>query len=989
MSTAEVLTDPMEPFLDRVREDGTELSVSGKNPFFLSDKNAIWYIETGKVEVFTVAVDAEGKAAGARAHYATIGAGSVMFGMDLAKYGLDSGFLAVGKVGTLLWKLSLPNFHSMAVVPALQPVISRLVDGWVETMSVGLTRDIAPRPFFEHGIRPGETIEIGPSEQLRASKDVIWLEVAEGDLLFVGMESLFFSGAKVFFPVTQDSWVGSPSTATSAVTGWATPQVIARPAVWWGLELFHEAVCQCQFLNKKLAAVDEFNRLRSKAEYADEAAELALLDLASVLERDIGDQVGPAIETTDEIDAVFAAADRVGRFLGMEIKRHPAPREKANLEDRIAEIAKASRFRTRRIVLRDGWWKQDQGPVLGVSEGTGSPVALIPSGPGAYRMFDPRTAKTTKVDQEVAQTLKPFGTTFYRRFPDGTIGVSDLLKFGAHGIGRDLIYVGLAGIAIGILGLLIPFATGQIFDAAIPQAEKGMLMQFAIALVAAAAVTTAFRVVQSISVIRLQGKMEYSIQSAVWDRVLNLPMTFFGRYSAGDLADRAAGVSEIRDLLAGAAVSAILGSITGVFYLGMLFGYSLKLALLAVGLTLFFIVVTIGMNVWQLSYQRRLRAISGKITGLVLQLISGVAKIRVSGAENHAFRTWAREFATLRRITFTMRMIQSGVAVFVAGFPIISSMAIFFSLASLQAKGDASLTTGSFIAFSAAYGLFMAAMLALAQASMKLLGIVPTYERFLPIISTPLETDESKQYPGEMTGAIELSHIHFRYDEEGPWILNDVSLKIQPGEFVAFVGGSGSGKSTTMRLMLGFEQPQKGTVYYDGQDLNTLDLREVRQQIGVVLQTSRVLPSDIFHNIVGTTSLTIEDAWNAAEAVGLADDIREMPMGMHTYIAEGGGGFSGGQKQRLLIARAVVHKPKILFLDEATSALDNRTQSIVTESMNKMQSTRIVIAHRLSTIIDADRIVVLEQGEIKEIGSYEELMELDGIFAQLARRQIA
>ncbi|MCP4624471.1 MAG: ATP-binding cassette domain-containing protein, partial [bacterium] len=265
----------------------------------------------------------------------------------------------------------------------------------------------------------------------------------------------------------------------------------------------------------------------------------------------------------------------------------------------------------------------------------------------------------------------------------------------------------------------------------------------------------------------------------------------------------------------------------------------------------------------------------------------------------------------------------------------------------------------------------------------------PIYERLKPIITTPVEVDEAKSYPGELTGEIEASYLHFRYDPNGTLIIKDVSFKIRPGEFVAFVGGSGSGKSTLMRLLLGFEIPEAGTVYYDAQDLTGLDLREVRQQIGVVLQQSQVLPTTIFNNIVGASSLTMDDAWEAAEMSGLAQDIKEMPMGMHTVISEGGGGFSGGQRQRLMIARAIINRPRTLFLDEATSALDNRTQARVTESLDRLQATRIVIAHRLSTIINADRIYVLDQGEIKESGAYRELMEKDGLFAELAKRQIA
>jgi ATP-binding cassette subfamily C protein len=304
-------------------------------------------------------------------------------------------------------------------------------------------------------------------------------------------------------------------------------------------------------------------------------------------------------------------------------------------------------------------------------------------------------------------------------------------------------------------------------------------------------------------------------------------------------------------------------------------------------------------------------------------------------------------------------------------------------------SGRPVLTTGGFIAFSAAYGLFLASVQALGDASLNLLRTVPIYERLKPIVTTPTEVDSTKASPGQLKGEITLSHVHFRYQEDGPWVINDVSLEVQPGEFIAVVGLSGCGKSTLLRLVLGFESLGKGAIYYDGQDVNSLDLRLLRQQLGVVLQVSKVLPAEIYRNIAGTSSRTIEEAWEAAEMAGLADDIRQMPMGMYTLVSEGGGTLSAGQRQRLLIARALVNKPKLIFFDEATSALDNRAQAIVTESLERLEATRIVIAHRLSTVIRAHRICYLEGGKIAEMGTYEELMAQNGLFAQLARRQMA
>jgi ATP-binding cassette subfamily C protein len=299
------------------------------------------------------------------------------------------------------------------------------------------------------------------------------------------------------------------------------------------------------------------------------------------------------------------------------------------------------------------------------------------------------------------------------------------------------------------------------------------------------------------------------------------------------------------------------------------------------------------------------------------------------------------------------------------------------------------LSTGDFVAFNAAYTSFQNALLQMAVALTASLNVVPLYERLEPILQEPPEVDATRTHPGELTGSIEVNHVHFRYTEGGPLVANDVSFTIRPGEFVALVGPSGSGKSTMLRLLLGFETPESGSLYYDGQDLSTLDVREVRRQIGVVLQNARVMPGDVFKNIVGASNLTLDDAWEAARNAGLEEDIRSMPMGMNTMVSAGGETLSGGQRQRLLIARAIVKKPRLLFFDEATSALDNKTQSVVSHCLEGLKSTRVIIAHRLSTVIHADRIIVMEAGRMVESGTYAELMDKNGVFAELAKRQLS
>jgi ATP-binding cassette subfamily C protein len=324
---------------------------------------------------------------------------------------------------------------------------------------------------------------------------------------------------------------------------------------------------------------------------------------------------------------------------------------------------------------------------------------------------------------------------------------------------------------------------------------------------------------------------------------------------------------------------------------------------------------------------------------------------------------------------------------FSASWPLLGTALIFLAAAGLPGQ---TIGAGEFLAFNTAFQQVVAAIVLVGAAVLNVVGAIPVWERTRPILQTLPETERSKLDPGQIQGAVDLTEVSFRYAADGPLVLDGVSFRAQPGEFIALVGPSGAGKSTLLRVLLGFERPETGTVEYDGKDLSNLDVRAVRQQAGVVVQHARLLPGSIFHNIIGSsTALTPEDAWEAARIAGLDEDIRAMPMGMQTMISEGSSTFSGGQRQRILIARAVASKPRLLLFDEATSALDNRTQASVTASLERLRATRIVIAHRLSTIRGADRILVLHDGRVVQSGTYVELTEREGPFADLARRQLA
>jgi ATP-binding cassette subfamily C protein len=728
-------------------------------------------------------------------------------------------------------------------------------------------------------------------------------------------------------------------------------------------------------------AAQELERLARKGDHARQAVAQALGGLATLFD-------GEAPVHAADGDALLAALQVVGSALGITFRQpaaEPAPGERRH---RLRDIADASGVRMRVVALQGRWWEMDNGPLLAYSE-DGRPLALLPLRGGGYRMRDPAQGSEQVLTPGLAGTLGNFACMFYRGLPAKMLGMLDVVRFALGPLRTELAAILLVGTFSALLGMAIPIVSGHLFDNVFPAAATGQMVQAVAMLFIASVVTLLFEASRATLMLRVEGRASSDLQAAVWDRVLKLPTPFFRDYSAGDLAMRINGINEIRQALAGSVISSILSGLFSLFNIVVLFYYSARLALVALLLVAIMFGVNAVFAVFNLRLTREASTLNGALAGRVLEYLSGISKLRVTGAEVRAFANWAHGFAQQKRLTLRAGSLANVSNVFGVVFPVLANAAIFACIGwNLAAPQAGRMSTGEFIAFSAVFAMFLNAMLTLVKTATALTNLVPVYERTKPVLQALPEVDESKRDPGRLTGAVELSRVSFAYGPDLPRVLHDVSLSIKPGEFVALVGGSGSGKSTLFRLLLGFEQASQGDIYYDGQNLKDVDAGAVRRQLGVVLQSGRLMSGSIFSNIVGSAPLRHEDAWAAARACGLDKDIEAMPMGMHTVVSDGGGGLSGGQRQRLLIARALARQPAILYFDEATSALDNQTQAVVSRSLQELRVTRVVIAHRLSTIVNADRIYVLEQGRIVQAGTYEELMQQDGLFADMAKRQI-
>jgi NHLM bacteriocin system ABC transporter ATP-binding protein len=945
----------------------TPIVLDGRHPKLLDHREHVLQVVTGYADVFAVSM-VEGRADGPRHQLFRVESGEII--LDLPETVDSSGariqVIAVGGPGAEALMVPRAEFRSVDSIAAWITRLARMIAG--------------PNPSWEMREVPDDgAAEIPSGERRRGPvRNIVWVTVEAGTVKLMGLDPAFPAGGPPL-PLTSGMWIEAGQSACSAVGSAATP---AADVLWRAIDQFHLGVMAS--IRDRLArdAGRETQRLGRRSDLTA-AQTLESFDRLSAIVMPRSDRAKIEADPSDPLLAacrIVAEANR-SPFL---VPARVAPARQGFSD--IVEIARTARLRVRQTLLRGEWWRQDVGPLLAWHGEERNPVALIRGARQRYTMIEPRTGTHRLVDRALAMELAPEAVTFYSALPSLPVRFRDLLTFSIRHSSGNIGRIALAVVAIGLLSLVAPLITQLLISSVIPRTELDQLAFCALALAVTAVAMAGVQAMEGLAMLRLEGLIDWKLQAAVIDRLLRLPASLFREYTVGDFVDRSMGIDAARRIFTGRVLRGMMAGLFCWFSIGLMFYYDLRLGLVAFALTIVRAILIIAASAIRLYHENHHFNLQGKIGGFVLQLISGISKLRVAAATFRALAVWSRQFAIQKQYFLASQRTANALGVFETSFPTIATLIIFAAAAFTNSK--LLLDIGGFFAFFTAFGQSMGSIGAWASGVSESLIAIPRLTRLRPLISATVEISEDRKPPGELSGAVEFSRLTFRYLPSGPPVLDNVTLRIAQGEYVAIVGPSGSGKSSLFRLLLGFERPESGAVFLDGKALDTLDISAVRRQLGVVLQNGKLATGSLYDNICGGVQLPLEHAWEAARLAGLDADIRNMPMGMHTVIAEGVNTLSGGQRQRIMIARAIARRPRILLFDEATSSLDNQSQAIVSASLGNLNVTRIVIAHRLSTVREADRIIVLVDGKVVQTGSFAELGNAPGMFAAFAERQL-
>ncbi|OGV48148.1 MAG: NHLP bacteriocin export ABC transporter permease/ATPase subunit [Lentisphaerae bacterium GWF2_44_16] len=965
-----------------IREISVPLKGSGLNPFIL-DREAFYWIASGGVNVFCSCLNDDGSP-GSRFFVAHFEEGEFIFPAVVME-------LKDEKVSLIAD--ALPGSEILCVRKSVQEIIEKCggtewlaekFHVWAEKLSQGLACSRMPyacRVISDNELTDAKGIlNFESGTCFRPERGLVWVTVRSGFCVICGNEESMLMAEGSVFPLSNKLWLKALddlSVEFRPTSDFINGELFTRKLKEFYEIFFRSFLLACAYRNNTEAV-----RRKELALMERNAMKTSLEELASLGRKSSEGGTSANVFSCH----LFEVLEFVGKEQGIKFKFTENPSgEVVNGTDFMRRVLESSSVFYRTVKLSSGWWKHESGPVIVFYKDVQQPAGVIFDRKcKKHLIYAPHlSAAPFYMNGDDAGKLDVVAYVMYPQLPLGKLCAKDMLRLAFRGLLPPLKVAFLTGMTGGIISLIYPYVTGIVFNSVIPHAEYFQLWQTGIILVTATLSATVFSLGRSLAILRIKTLSDYNLQSAVVGRLMKMPLSFFKRFSTGELTQRVMGIDAIRKLLADNVSGAVFSLLFAIPSLMLMFYYSWKLSLSALCfLLIFFIVLCIVGAINAGNHKRELQA-SGELDGFTVQVLNGINKIRNSISEDRAFIRWALKFAEETRWHIRSMKNNNFLIIFDSFFPVLISC-FFFYLVGETWRG--SMNIGEYLAFNSAFTTFMGALIAFSTTLPVLMTMIPIYGRMKPLMETASEADSVFKAPGELDGRVEMHGISYRYTQDSPPALRNVSISAAPGEFVAIVGPSGAGKSTIARLLLGFETPESGGVYYSGQDINAINRRELRKQIGTVLQSGALEAGSIYENIAGSSNISMDDAWEAARKAGCDKDIEAMPMGMHTFVSSGT--VSGGQKQRILIARALSRKPRIIIFDEATSAVDNETQAVISESLRKMNATRIVIAHRLSTIEGADKIYVLNKGELVETGTFRELINRPGVFSRLARRQM-
>ena len=766
------------------------------------------------------------------------------------------------------------------------------------------------------------------------------------------------------------------------MSGRSTRTLAQEGALQSALHAFHAVVFALERHNRRLAAVDVANLERAQTasrRAAEAAARQRLFNIYDLpLDRDA------RVEDTALADALQI----IGRREGIDFRIPARSGPSADTPVSLVDILDASGVRARRVTLRveDNWWRGDSNAMLAFRAESGQPVALLPGWFGRYREIDPVSKRTVRVGAERAGALGEEAWVFYRPLPAGGVKPADLLRVALRGSARDLARLTVAGLPAGLLKLVPALALGFVAHHVAADGNAGALYALAVTVAGFGLLGALLHLLQSAAMMRLEGRGASRVEAAFWDRLMRLPPSVLRRHPSGDVAMSGMTFQSLRDGLQGAVADSLLSCIFLLPVFGVIFFYDAALGAIALGFSLASLLITGILGLRQIAPQGRMISATRRVAGRLFQIVGGIAKLRVENAEGSAFAIWARDYREQKRADLDLGALEGHARALGAALPLLAGGVLLFAVMAL----DRNLPVGDFLVAYTVFVTFASAVARLGESFGTIAATLPAFDQMRPLLAAVPEADIEGEPVEHLGGDLLFDRVSFRYDPDGPLILDDVTIRAHPGEFVAIAGESGAGKSTLFRLALGIDRPAAGAVYYDGRDLRRLSLKQVRRQIGAVPQSVRLHPMDLWDNLVSHhDQVTSEEVWTAVRTAEVEAQIKAMPMGLMTMVGASGAVLSGGESQRVTIARSVIGSPRIMLFDEATNWLDNESQAMVMRNLAALTSTRLVIAHRLSTLEQADRIYVLQAGRVVQSGSFRELMAVDGVFRELVKRQIA